>query len=248
MRDLFVTVCHHSQRVPRPWSKRLLSRKEMIKHIDLDTDQIFHFPGVPAIKAEVSRFVVDVNRRRNDFTEKGVFIIRSWDDEEVWKTPLTEQEKELLLVQYYDPFFNRLAKLLEGRESVLLVDGHSMNPLGGKNSIDPSKVRPEIDLCCNHFTTCAEEIVMEAKRLFEAKGFETEIDKPYSGRKVGPINRFGAPGKIDALAIEVNKKLYMSDITKPSSVSQEKVEGLNKDFGEILTELRKVEVTQQKIK
>jgi N-formylglutamate amidohydrolase len=248
MKDLVVTVCHHSTRVPRPWQARLLARKERLKHIDIATDQIFRFPGVPTVKAEVSRFVVDVNRRRNDAGEKGVFITRSWDHEEVWKTPLTPEEKAILLKLYYDPFFKRLEKLMENKENVLLIDGHSMNPLGGKNSVDPEKVRPEIDLACNHFTACHEEIVLEAKRLFEEKGYETEIDKPYSGRKVGPINLFSVPGKIDAMILEVNKKLYMKDITNPASVSQESVKKLNTEIGEILNKLRKVEVTQQKLK
>ena len=206
----------------------------MLKHVDLATEKIYAFPGVPLISAEISRFVVDVNRRRNDFSEKGVIIRRSWDGLAVWKEKPSRKEIEFLLKKYYDPFYAKIEKALEGKENVLLLDGHSMNPFGGRNSIDPGKVRPDICLASNHLTTCSKELVLELKELLEKEGYWVELDKPYSGRKAGIINFFSVPGKIDALLFEVNKKLYMSNITNPGSIDEERIEKLRQDIWQAL--------------
>ena len=205
----------------------------MLKHLDLATDRIFSFDKARTVKADVSRYIIDVNRRRNDFSEKGVIIRKSWDGERVWRKLPSEEEREILLEEYYDPFYKTLDSVLKGRKKVLLIDGHSMNPLGGRNSIDPDKVRPDFCLASNHGTTCSQEMLDRIKGLLEKKKHWVELDKPYSGRKAGIINRYGAPGKVDAIEFEVNKRLYMKDITNPKSVQAKKIKALNRMLGKI---------------
>jgi N-formylglutamate amidohydrolase len=105
--------------------------------------------------------------------------------------------------------------------------------LGGRNSIDPDKVRPDFCLASNHGTTCSQKTLNMIKERLEKKNHWVEFDKPYSGRKAGIINRYGAPGKVDAIEFEVNKKLYMKDITSPKSVQEKKIKRLNQTLGKI---------------
>ena len=210
---LLVTIPHWSKKIPKGYEKRILERSAIWKHIDPGTDQLFNLDKAKIIKAKYTRFVVDLNRRRNDFSNKGVLIKVAWDGEKVWKNYPGKQETELLLQTHYDPFFESLKKWIAKQNgTVLHVDGHSMNPFGGSHSIDVRKERPDICLMDNHQSTCLGEFSRELKEDFEKLGYWTEIGLPYSGRKSAIINKLSDKEKIHSIGIEVNKRLYMGGI------------------------------------
>jgi len=123
-------------------------------------------------KALASRFVVDLNRERTDFSEgQGVIITESWTGEKVLKKELSESEVEGRLKEFYDPFYEKLDSFLNtSKKPLLVIDGHSMDSKGSAVAGDTRKERPEICLATGDGTASEEIIALFENDLKSAGG------------------------------------------------------------------------------
>ena len=213
--NILITIPHFSTLIPQEFKHEFnIVPEHMNSHLDYGTEKVFDLPNFKVLKATASRFVVDVNRPRGDLREgQGVIITETWNGERVLKHQLTPEMIEERLTKHYDPFYQKLDEYLRTLEKPLFVlDGHSMDSKGSLVSGDSGEKRPEIDLamgkgCCN------EEIIEIFEQEFKKHGFQTARNKPYSGDKGHLIHHCAETPGVQALELEVNKKMYMDEKT-----------------------------------
>jgi len=116
------------------------------------TDLLFHTPGAQHLHALTSRFVVDLNRPRDQFGENGVVKLTDFQRNPLYPPNfvLEAEAREQRLRRYWDPFHAEVDRLLENPEIKLLVDGHSMQAVGPAIGPDGGKPRPALCLMTGH--------------------------------------------------------------------------------------------------
>ena len=98
----------------------------------------------------------------------------------------------------------------------LLIDCHSFSSIPNLLNSNP----PDIDICIgyNDDDTCPNKVVIgNIVHYFESLGYKVGMNEPFSNSKT-----FSVPIKYHSAMIEVNKRLYMDELTL------EKTEGFNK--------------------
>ena len=231
---IIISIPHSSKIVPDKYKEGYLQPLNYYyKHIDYGIDDFCKIQNYPLIKAEVSRFVVDLNRGRKDIdSEQGVIILKDWDNNLVFKKKPTLREIENMLKDYYDPYYSKIKRLIGSEKNVFLLDCHSMDSY---NHSDGTK-RPDICLATNNGKSCSKEIINIFKEEFEKLGFYVEENNPYSGSKAN-IMKFANKLGASAMELEFNKNVYMNEktfILKEDSIKKIKV-ALKKSLNRIET-------------
>ena len=235
-----ISLPHSSMDIPEEFHYQFCRPLEDFKkHIDFEVDKICKIEGYNFIEAEVSRFVVDLNRERDDVkSDQGVIINKDWEGFQVLKRELTSEEIKKRIF-YYDKFFLELKKIMHKNKGCFLIDCHSMD---SKNPKDKSN-RPDICLANNFGDTCPREITNIFKRNFEKKGYLVEENNPYSGKRAKIIrlaNKYG----LYSLELEFNKKIYMNEDT--FEIYKEEVKKLTDILKTILFEIEAIKIKSKK--
>ncbi len=230
--DIILSIPHSSTHIPTELKDRYaLSEEHMNHHLDYGVDTIMAPFSYKKIEGKASRFVVDVNRARDEFTDgQGVIIVKDWDGNTVFKEPLSEEEREALLTEYYDPFYSELIDALS--PDSLLVDCHSMDSKGNLGGGDVGNQRPQICICTGNGQSCSREIAMCFIEGFSRNGFETKENDPYSGSRAN-ILRTAYERGIPAIAVEFNKSVYMDE--QSLVLDEEAIERLRRALTEIFS-------------
>ncbi len=160
MRDLLVTVPHHSGVVPLEVLAQMLgddvhdeaacgaARRRLFREGDPHTDRLFLLPGARLVTATVSRFVVDLNRAEDDRGANGVVKRRDFGGTPLYPSGAepNDEEVEARLRRFYRPFFAQVEHELRRRPPALLLDAHSMTPTGPDLGPDHGARRPAASL------------------------------------------------------------------------------------------------------
>ena len=92
-------------------------------------------------------------------------------------------------------------------EGTLLIDCHSFSSKPNLLNSNP----PDIDICIgyNDDDTCPNKVVIgNIVHYFESLGYKVGMNEPFSNSKT-----FSVPIKYHSAMIEVNKRLYMDELT-----------------------------------
>ena len=157
---LLVLTPHSSGHIPAEVLMQMLAsdffnnelRTKHLKHIfnegDPYTDLIFNVPDAHCLHAFVSRFVVDLNRFRDNKKANGVIKMVDFAEQPLYPKGfnLTEPEREARLNRYFDSFHAEIERILKTQSIKLLIDGHSMAVTGPNLGPDKGKVRPALTL------------------------------------------------------------------------------------------------------
>jgi len=157
---LLIVVPHASGHVPADILRQMLgehlfddsARQKLEQHIFNDgdpfTDLIFHMDNGHYVEALVSRFVVDVNRERDDNSANGVIKLTDFSESSLYPQGynLTPEERERRLELYHDGFHKKIERVLEKNSVKLMISGHSMATYGPNLGPDKGKPRPAITL------------------------------------------------------------------------------------------------------
>lgn len=155
---LLIVTPHSSGAVPADILRDMLGadlfdqarRTALLRRIFLDgdayTDLIYALPGARFLPAPWSRFVVDLNRERDDRVENGVLKLTTFDRQPLYPAGFspTEAERERRLRAHWDTFDAELRGQLQGAR--LMIVGHSMAPQGPQLGPDTGTPRPAICL------------------------------------------------------------------------------------------------------
>lgn len=190
--------------------------------------------GGTFLKALVSRSYIDLNRAIGDLhpdmcseeipwplhrskrVTYGIGLIRYlvWPQQKVYAEPLTLEQIERRIEQYYDPYYDVLGRTMKNlREEfgrVLHVNLHAMPQLGADGSPQPDIVLGDHD---GH--SCARAYREVIKKAFENQGLKVVVNNPYKGVEL--TRRFAKPRQgYHSIQIEVNKALFMDEETMAS--------------------------------
>lgn len=126
----------------------LAQRRERLDFLfnegDPYTDALFHLPGATHVNALVSRFVVDLNRRRDAGGLNGVIKITDFNGHPLYQEgfQFADGEVDERLARYYDPFHASLERAVAREDILFFIDGHSMTPKGPLIGPDQGRPRP----------------------------------------------------------------------------------------------------------
>ncbi|MFT4309049.1 MAG: N-formylglutamate amidohydrolase [Candidatus Woesearchaeota archaeon] len=207
--NIILTIPHSSTYIPENMIKDYeIAPESILKNIDYGVDRIYEPFKYPKIVAGASRFVVDLNRKRDDLSsDQGVIIRKDWHGNNVWKK--YPEDTESLLSQYYDPFYSDIDMI---KPNSFVWDCHSMDSQGNKGGGDHGTIRPDICIATGEYSLCPKEIVMKIKELFELEGYDVKIDYPYKGLKANIMKRVLENGSI-GVEFEIAKRAYMDEDT-----------------------------------
>ncbi|MDY8136331.1 N-formylglutamate amidohydrolase [Aquimarina sp. 2201CG5-10] len=222
---IIISIPHSGTKFPSEIKRYYKKRKR--KYLD-DTDWFVHklydfapSLGITVIKANYSRWVVDLNRDPE--------CIPLYDDNRIITamTPTTDffgnniyksselkptpKEIERRLELYYQPYHRKIKQLLEERKrqfgKVLLWDAHSIRH---RVSTIQKDVFPDMILGNNDQNTAHPELINTALTNLQSGKYNINHNSPFKG---GHITRhFGNPdNNVHTLQLEMNKILYMDD-------------------------------------
>lgn len=128
---------------------------------------------------------------------------------EVWKRPLPAEELEARLDQVHRPYHTALGGMMEELRdrwgAVLLIDLHSMPPLGPKHGPDRAV---DFVIGDRFGASCAPSLTATGMALTATQGHTTAHNRPYAGGYV--LDRHAAPARgLHAMQIEVCRTAYL---------------------------------------
>ncbi|KJS33327.1 MAG: hypothetical protein VR64_00465 [Desulfatitalea sp. BRH_c12] len=218
----------------------------MISMTDTFTDELFGAhtaPGDYKIVFPVSRLVLDPERFLNDQEEPmaeigmGVIYTRTSDGELLRDVP-QEEERQDLIRRYYVPHHQTLTRAvddeLQTTGNTLIIDCHSFpsRPLPYEKDQDP--YRPDICVGVDTFHS-PPELCKAVQGLIHLAGWTCEVNRPFSGSIV-PMNYFQKDSCVYSIMIEVNRRLYMDEVTGEKSAFYSDCQ---RHLGSILTGLHR---------
>ncbi len=240
--QLLISIPHGSDYVPTEIFKEMLGSgesPEKLRHRifaqgDPFTDEIFAFPlALKIVKAEYSRFVVDLNREIEEDDENGIMKLIDFDRKPLYAKnyTLSEDKKDQRLQKYYDPYHRELEKYLQQKEILGFIDGHSMSAFGPSLGPDQGKPRPAFcisnfgdangDFVCHPLSFPAEgtrALKNKAQEIFEYFLIEENLprqiflNQPFDGGSIlRKYSELGNPYSKPGLMVEVNRALYLNE-------------------------------------
>lgn len=182
--------------------------------IDYYTDELFipkdESTQIRSVVFPYCRLYCDTERLINDPLEKEGLGIR-------YRWGLTEHNERHTIFYFskkneaYDLYINFHAdvskKLVAMGDGTLLIDCHSFSNFPNRLNFNP----PDIDICIgyNDDDTCPNNVTIgNIIHYFKSKGYKVGVNTPFSNSKT-----FSVPKEYHSVMIEVNKRLYMDELT-----------------------------------
>lgn len=201
---LVISIPHSGTDIPQDIAPicNLATKRE---HTDWELQELVAPLSETTLVANVSRYIVDVNRFKLRTGKATQPIIPRIDEvgNQLFNNYPSKKKQADWLQRYYSPYYlhleNLLNEKLEQHERVLLVDLHSYD--------DKLFQTSDIILGTRKKQTINEELLAQLQRLFHEEGISTQVDTPFSGGNI--ITTFGKRPRIEAVQIEVPYSLYL---------------------------------------
>ena len=269
-RPLLIVTPHASGHVPQDILGEMLGEArndlearrarvaQLFEQGDPYTDVIFDLPDAHALHATFSRFVVDLNRRRDQRGPNGVVKLTDFDGTPLYEhgAPPDETRIEDRLRRYWDSFHAEVDRTIHEHHIELLIDGHSMSPRGPSLGPDGGAVRPALTLMTGGdedgepagdrpptvTPALARALRDAAERAFASVLREAEgeappmavLNSPWSADEVAYANAPAAG--IPAFGLEINRALYLGRGDDGERPREERIHTLNACFAAFATE------------
>jgi N-formylglutamate deformylase len=245
------------------WQEKCQQRLHwMFDEGDPYTDLIYHMPEAYNFHALTSRFVVDLNRERDQAGENGIIKLTDFEKRPLYPEGfvLQAEKREERLRRYYDSFHNEVEAMLEQHDIGLIIDGHSMQPQGPKISPDALKPRPAITLMTSatpdghklegktHSSISFEQALVMMDLL--EKHFMPLVEACYAVPSIIALNspwdhdeisyRYSNPKRkksVPAFALEFNRALYLHYQDGKEFPNEANIKQLNETFQQFTREV-----------
>ena len=229
-----VNVPHAGTKIPATVRDTIVAGTEdMHRDVDWAVDALYGDApdyGATLMYTDVSRFVIDLNRGRNEISDeavdfelpgrtKGIYGRRGllWLETTfgvtVVERPLTRAELDARMA-FYGPYHVALRALLDARAkefgNAVLIDGHSMPSVGRAGHPDEGAKRADVVLGDVDGTSCPPVLTECVEAAFASAGYSVVRNVPYKG---GFNTKFY--GHLEcgfhALQIELSRRIYMDE-------------------------------------
>jgi len=150
---------------------------------------------------------------------------------------LASAEVRARIERCWKPYHDALTAELDARHrtfgAVWHIDCHSMPAVGDANADDPGRERADFVLGDRDGTTCDPAFTRAVALALKNVGYDVAINDPYKGVEL--VRKHGRPDENrHSLQIEVNRRLYMDEITLAPNDGYAKLE---RDLERLLAEV-----------
>ena len=231
---VLVEVPHAGLSVPDTVSDEVsVPHEALLRDADLYVDKLYsNVPdfGASLLCARVSRYVVDLNRARDDVDAatvsdhpapvgaqpRGVVWRATTDGRPILARPLTYDRLLKRLSRFYVPYHEALSDTLEQLRQrfghVVLVAGHSMPSRGRALHRDTGVRRADVVPGTRGRTSADPRVIDLVDAHFRGAGLTVRHDDPYRGGYT--TGHYGRPSEgVHAIQIEVSRALYVDEAT-----------------------------------
>ncbi len=202
------------------------------RYIDLVGRAIAEETGAALLVAHAPRAMIDLNRAADDMdwdmvaggrprgivrhaagrrARSGLGLVprRLPGTGELWKGQIERSELDARIDLVHRPYHASLAQVMEALRdrwgAALLVDLHSMPPLGPKLGKEPA---PDFVIGDRYGSSCSAQLSCAAFDHFEMQGRRAAHNRPYAGGYV--LDRHGNPARgLHAMQVEVCRAAYL---------------------------------------
>jgi N-formylglutamate deformylase len=233
-RPLLVEIPHAGLAVPKGVLGELLAPEDaVLRDADIYVDQLYENAptlGAALLVAKISRYVVDLNRAKNDVDAatvsdhptpagaqpRGVVWRSTTDGRPILAHPLSYQQLLARLECYYIPYHQALCRTLEELRArfgyAIVLAGHSMPSLGRSMHTDPGARRADVVPGSCGRSSADRRVIDLVDAHFRAAGLSVRHDDPYKGGFT--TSHYGRPKEHwHAIQIELNRALYVDEQT-----------------------------------
>ncbi len=231
------TIPHSSTKLPAKTVKFFVQPKKVLQDEalfmgDLYTDELFKSlrKSSSQIVARFSRILVDIERFPQDDQEPmscvgmGAVYTKLHDGRPLKK--ISSEDCGFLLDQYFFPYHQALEDLceqaLKTHDSCLIIDCHSFPNIPRSYEPDQTTPRPDICIGSDSFHT-PPHLVSLLLEGFSQLGYSVAENSPFAGTLV-PQKYYHTDARVSSLMIEVNRALYMDEITYAKKPGFKKVQ------------------------
>jgi N-formylglutamate amidohydrolase len=198
---------------------------------DLYVDELYSEAaqlGASVLIAEMSRYVVDLNRAETDVDSLAVTgaPVGSLPHGLIWRSttegrsalvhPISDAEYQRRVQLYYRPYHQALQELLQQKKRrfgyVILLAAHSMPSSGRAGHTDLGSRRADVVPGSRGRTSAAPSVIDCPDKLARLRGWSVEHDQPYRGGFTTAF--YGRPEtNVHVVQVELNRALYMNETT-----------------------------------
>ena len=230
---LVVEIPHAGLQVDGPTLARLAAPASAIgRDADLYVDELYADAaarGATVIRANVSRYVCDLNRSELDVdaesvegappqfrATRGIIWRLTSEGAKVLESPLPRAELERRLDAFYRPYHRALAALLERKRArfgfAMCLAAHSMPSAGRPGHGDPQAQRADVVPGTRGRTSAGALFIDAVDAHARAAGFSVAHDDPYQGGYT--TQHYGRPAlDVHVVQVELARRLYMTEQT-----------------------------------
>ncbi|MEO8494177.1 MAG: N-formylglutamate amidohydrolase [Planctomycetota bacterium] len=248
---MILHVPHSSDAIPEQFRDQIVLsdaelRAELLLMTDAFTDELFAFPAATVLRFPISRLLVDVERFPGDAQEPmskvgmGMIYTRTAHGKKLKRTLLPEEARHLAS-RYYEPHHQLLTAAvkieLEQHRTALIVDCHSFPSRPLPCDRDQSIPRPQFCIGTDAFHT-PQALSQATAHHVEKMGYGVQMNQPYEGALV-PMEFFQNNRQVASIMIEVNRSLYMDELT---GAKRETFESTRRQIQRLLSSLAKFQM------
>jgi N-formylglutamate amidohydrolase len=227
---VLILIPHGGYKIPDELSETtFINKEELFFEADTCANEIFSLKDIvyAVIDTEISRLFIDIDRQLTQLppsSTDGIIKIKTAAGKRIFREGFFPNDLALanIIDRYYTSFHETAEKIIKTEGVKLILECHTMSPVGPKNSADTGMPRPLISLQNIIFSndksryTCQVKLTENLIALFQkyfskedatvAKKFE--INNPlFSGYL---LSRYGT-GKIPMIRMSLSKSLFLSD-------------------------------------
>lgn len=231
---VLVEVPHAGLAVPDPVRDEISVSDDAIQRdADIYVDKLYQdapLQGATLLTANVSRYVVDLNRAPDDVDRatvpdhpsprahqpRGVVWSVTTDGRAALRKPLTYAQLVKRLQMFHTPYHETLTAELDRLRAkfgfAILLAGHSMPSVGRAGHTDPGSRRADVVPGTQGRTTADAMVIDLVDAHFREAGLSVVHDDPYKGGFT--TQYYGRPDRDQhAIQIELNRDLYVNEAT-----------------------------------
>jgi len=216
---VLLSIPHGGDQMPPEIAEHtVITREAILADSDAFTREIYGIKEDVAVVVDtlIARVCVDLNREPTDLppaNPDGVVKQMSCHGVQIYRDELWRDQSKVdrLLANYYYPYHQNIQSILHNRQGLeLMLDCHSMEPVGPVIGPDQGVKRPAICLGSRHGQSCSLPMInafaAAMRQAFELTADQVTIDKPFAG---GYITQRYGNNPLPCIQIEISRGLYL---------------------------------------
>lgn len=218
---IILSIPHAGTWIPPEAKDHVINKKSLLTETDLFTDIIYAGIGEIAstVSTQVSPCVINVNRgnlhKPHEMIKKTLPVLK----QKILIKHYTAAQRKKLIAKYYKTYHQALVDLIKRAKKqygfALLIDTHSMYPVGSQFTDDPGKKRPHFNISDSEGRTCPKKVMQaflkDLRKTVSPKKWQVWLNRPYKGGQI--TKKYGKPKtSVYVIQIETQNGTYRQNL------------------------------------